>query len=235
MPALDSGRPAAVVFDCDGVLLDTTENMRLAFTAAWEAAGRTGPPPFADFLTRMGAPLAAILGAYGLPEWTCAVYADKCTAHLDLVHSFPGVTEVVRGLRSAGVPIAVATGKSQQRAMQALQAGGLGGFFDVVVGSDQVRRPKPDPESLYTALAELSHTGYTVPPEATVFIGDSVLDMRCGRAAGAQVVAAGWGQTDAGTLLAEGPDAFAATPYDLAALLQPDSAMAVAPARQVHR
>ena len=233
MPVRDSQRPAAVIFDCDGVLLDTTENMRLAFTAAWQAAGRTGPPPFADFLTRMGAPLADILGAFDLPLWTCAVYTDECTAHLDLVHTFPGIVDVLRGLRADGVPIAVATGKSQGRAMQALEVGGLGGFFDVVVGSDRVRRPKPDPESLYTALAELGHTGHTVAATSAVFIGDSVLDMRCGRSAGATVVAAGWGQTDAGTLLAECPDAFAATPYDLGDLLAGGPAMAVA--RQAQR
>jgi phosphoglycolate phosphatase/pyrophosphatase PpaX/AHBA synthesis associated protein len=239
MPPTDAGRPVAVVFDLDGVLMDTTENMRYAFTAAWRAAGRRGQPPFADFLTRMGAPLAEILGAFDLPAWTSTVYAEESTARIDLVHTFPGIVDILRSLRSAAVPIAVATGKSQQRAVQALDVGGLSGHVDVVVGSDRVRRPKPDPESLHTALSELGEAGYpVVTAEEAVFVGDSVLDMRCGRAAGAHVVAAGWGQTDAGTLLAERPDAFAAAPRDLMALLGPASsaAFAGAPAmRRAHR
>ncbi|MEU6021899.1 HAD family hydrolase [Micromonospora sp. NPDC047134] len=220
MSPIDPGRIAAVVFDLDGVLLDTTENMRIAFTAAWQAAGRTTEPPFTEFLTRMGAPLSEILNAFGLPPATSAVYATASSAHLDLVHAFPGIVELLQGLRSIAMPVAVATGKSQQRALQALDAGGLSDYVDVVVGSDRVPHPKPAPDSLHLALAELARAGY--PPASTrdtVFIGDSVLDMRCGRAAGAIVVGAGWGQTDPTTLLAEGPDALAPTCADLAALL----------------
>ncbi|MFE9456848.1 HAD family hydrolase [Streptomyces californicus] len=209
--------PGAVVFDLDGVLLDTTENMRHAFAAVWAAAGRPGVPPFESFLTHMGAPLHVILEKFRLTADYAPVYAAASSARLDLVLPYPGITEVLRALRAAGVPVGVATGKSHQRAVEALRSGGLYELLDVVVGSDQVSLPKPDAEILHTALSLLPgapHAGGTA-----VFVGDSVLDLRCGHAARVPTIAAGWGQSSRATLLAEGPGAFAATPRDLEALL----------------
>ncbi|MFI6287519.1 HAD family hydrolase [Streptomyces sp. NPDC051018] len=210
---------SAVVFDLDGVLLDTTENMRHAFDAVWAAAGRAGPAPFSEFLEHMGAPLHVILGTFGLPADYAPVYAAASTARLDLVRPYDGVVAVLRALRAAGVPVAVATGKSHRRALEALRAGGLYELPDVVVGSDQVRLPKPDAEILHTALSLLP--GSPVPADRAVFIGDSVLDLRCGGAAGVPTIAAGWGQSTRETLLAEHPGAYAEGPQDLLALLLP--------------
>lgn len=207
--------PAAVVFDLDGVLLDTTDNMRYALDTVWSACGRTGPAPFAEFLTHMGAPLLRVLDAVGLPEEAAARYERASRERLDLVRPFPGVIDGLRRLRASSVPMAVATGKAHHRAVEVLGAFGLLEFFGAVVGSDQVAHPKPAPDSVLRALAELGHgTG-----PARVFVGDSVLDMRSGRAAGVRVIAAGWGQTARETLLAEGPDEFAARPEQLWAAL----------------
>ncbi|MEU8588296.1 HAD family hydrolase [Streptomyces sp. NPDC048664] len=204
--------PSAVVFDLDGVLLDTTENMRRAFAATWRAAGRPGDPPFDRFLDHMGAPLPRILGALGLAPELAAVYTAESTRHITLVAPHPGVLDVLAALASAGVATAVATGKSHERALQALTATGLAPHLDAVIGSDQVARPKPDPEIVLTALAALPGGP---DPAGAFFVGDSVLDMRSGRAAGVGVVAAGWGQTDPGTLRAEGPGHYAETAWDL--------------------
>lgn len=203
---------SAVVFDLDGVLLDTTENMRRAFAATWRAAGRPGDPPFTTFLAHMGAPLPRILDALGLPTELASVYAAESTRHIELVTAHPGIPVVLASLASAGVPTAVATGKTYERALQALTAAGIAHGLDVVIGSDQVTRPKPDPEIVLTALAALPDA-----PDAAraFFVGDSVLDMRSGRAAGATVVAALWGQTAPETLRAEGPDHYAGTALDL--------------------
>lgn len=206
--------PSAVVFDLDGVLLDTTENMRHAFAAVWAAAGRPRAAPFETFLTHMGAPLHVILEKFSLPAEYAPVYAAASSARLDLVRPHPGVTEVLRALRGAGVPVGVATGKSHQRAVEALRSGGLFELLDVVVGSDQVSVPKPDAEILHTALSLLPGPAAA----SAVFVGDSVLDLRCGRAAGVPTIAAGWGQSSRRTLLAEDPDAYAGAPLDLPGL-----------------
>ena len=211
-----TSQPAAVVFDLDGVLLDTTENMRCAFTACYRAAGFEGAPPFEKFLEHMGAPLPAILRTLGLPEEATEIYSRESTRELHRIRPYGGVPEILQALVADGIPIAVATGRSHARAMQALHATGLAPQLSAVIGSDLVTRPKPAPDIVHAALAALRPaTGRVIRPESAIFVGDSVLDMRCGRAAGVIVVAAGWGQTDAATLLAERPDQLAAQPGDL--------------------
>jgi AHBA synthesis associated protein len=164
----------------------------------------------------MGAPLPDILRALGLPAELASVYAAESTRRIELVTAHPGVDVVLGALATAAVPTAVATGKTHARAVEALTAAGVGHHLDVVIGSDQVTRPKPDPEIVLTALGALPGAP---DPARAFFIGDSVLDMRCGLAAGVGVVAAGWGQTAPQALLAEGPDHYAATALDLLALL----------------
>lgn len=210
--------PSAVVFDLDGVLLDTTENMRRAFDAVWQTAGRAGTAPFAEFLTHMGAPLSRILEALRLPADLTAVYESESNRHLGLVVPHKGVGLVLTSLAAAGVPTAVATGKRHERAVQALTVAGIAGLVNVVIGSDQVRRAKPDPEIVFAALAALPARPVGDEPARAFFVGDSVLDMRAGRAAGTCVVAAGWGQTDPETLLAESPDHYAGSALGLLAI-----------------
>ena len=60
-------------------------------------------------------------------------------------------------------------------------------FFKVVVGGDQVRRPKPDPAGIQVACERLG-----VPCDQAVYVGDSPLDLEAARRSSALAVAAGW-------------------------------------------
>lgn len=126
--------------------------------------------------------------------------------------AFPGIPELLQSLTDAGVPIAVATGKSRARAIEALDSTNLTSYIDVVIGSDVVAKPKPAPDIVLLALAQLGTELAGSRRSDAMFVGDSILDMQCGRAAGVTVIAAGWGQTPLSVLISEGPDAVAATP-----------------------
>ncbi|GAA3966891.1 HAD-IA family hydrolase [Actinomadura viridis] len=204
------GLPSAVVFDLDGVLLDTTENMRHAFTACCREAGRRDAPSFAEFLTHMGAPLPQILTAVGLPAALAATYERESTNQIGLVRPYDGITALLRDLLAGGVPTSVATGKATWRAVQMLERTGLRPLLGPVVGSDRVARPKPAPEIVLTALRESG-----AEPAGAMFLGDSPLDMRAGHGAGVTVVAAGWGQGAPAALLAEGPHRLIDHPREL--------------------
>lgn len=216
-----------VVFDLDGVLLDSTDNMRIAFAACWESAGRTGPAPFDAFLTRMGAPLGQILAEVGLGDDAVATYERISADNRHLLTSFDGVPETLRRLREAGVSTAVATGKDHQRAVEAMRATGLDGLVDVVVGSDEVARPKPSREIIDAALAGLKSVGKPVS-SVVCYVGDSVLDMQCGRDAELPTIAVAWGQTRVSELEAQGPVQVCMTPDDLWAALHRAAAAATA-------
>jgi phosphoglycolate phosphatase-like HAD superfamily hydrolase len=85
--------------------------------------------------------------------------------------------------------------------------------FDVVVGSDDVARPKPHPEPVLTALALAGRMA-----EDAVFIGDSRHDIECGRAAGVKTAAVLWGPFDREHLEDLDPDYWLEQPQDIASL-----------------
>jgi pyrophosphatase PpaX len=88
-------------------------------------------------------------------------------------------------------------------------------FFDVVVGSDDTDRHKPDPAPLEHALGLLG-----ADRDDSVYVGDSPFDIRAAKAAGMFAVAVTWGRIhDRARLEAEEPDAIVDTAAELLGLL----------------
>jgi phosphoglycolate phosphatase len=81
-----------------------------------------------------------------------------------------------------------------------------------VIGGDDLQSKKPDPEGLLKIAAEAG-----VPPERTALVGDSAVDIRTARNAGAIAIGVLWGYDREG-VTAEKPDLLLATPSDLAAI-----------------
>ena len=86
------------------------------------------------------------------------------------------------------MPQAVFTGNSHQAAAILLEGTGLRAHFDVVVGGNQVPRPKPAPDGVLAAAQALR-----LDPARCLYVGDSPLDVGAAEAAGAMPVHAGWG------------------------------------------
>ena len=128
---------------------------------------------------------------------------------------------MLRELRDRDIGLAVATGKSGPRARSLLEQLGLLDLFTVVIGSDEVARPKPAPDIVLKALDVLGSD-----PWRTIMVGDAVTDLTSARGAGVAAVAALWGETDEETLLAESPDVVLRSPSELL-----EVCMAAAPAR----
>ncbi|WP_338057958.1 HAD-IA family hydrolase [Streptomyces dangxiongensis] len=129
------------------------------------------------------------------------------------VEVFDGVVELLLTLRVRGLRLAVATGKSGDRARSLLDGLGLLPFFAHVIGSDEVARPKPAPDIVRRALELLD-----VPPEQAIMVGDAPTDLASARDAGVASAAALWVGPDEAELLAAGPDAVLRRPLDLLAL-----------------
>ena len=81
-------------------------------------------------------------------------------------------------------PLAVVTSRSQREAAAFLAQYGLSDLFHVIITRDNVRRLKPHPMPVRTAAEKLG-----VPPEQCVMVGDTGVDVRSAKAAGALVVA----------------------------------------------
>jgi AHBA synthesis associated protein len=106
---------------------------------------------------------------------------------MSCIRLFDGVTTVLRALSDAGVPMAIATGKDHARTEQILTHLGIVQHFSMIVGSDDVARPKPAPDMALKIVKELR-----LEPRETLFVGDAVADLECGKAAGMFVGLATW-------------------------------------------
>ncbi|MBD2892217.1 Phosphoglycolate phosphatase [Actinomadura sp. RB99] len=212
------GRPAvrAVIFDLDGVIVDSFDVMRRAFQTAYAEVMGDGPAPFEEYSRHLGRYFPDIMRIMGLPPEIEEPFVRESYRLAGEVTVFEGVGPLLAGLRRRGLRLAVATGKSGPRARSLLAVLGIAGYFEHVIGSDEVARPKPAPDIVERALGLLG-----ARPDEAVMVGDAVTDLRSARAAGVGAIAALWGESDPAPLLAERPDAVLRSPADLLGLLTP--------------
>jgi AHBA synthesis associated protein len=204
------------VFDLDGVLVDSHEVMGQAFAAAYAKVVGDGPAPFAEYLRYQGLYFPDIMLKMGLPLEMEEPFVQESYRLADQVPVIDGVVDLLETLRARGLRLAVATGKAGPRARALLQTLGLIGYFDHVVGSDEVANPKPAPDIVLRALDLLG-----VPAKAAVMVGDAPADIASARGAGVTAIAATWATMDADGLSGAGPDVVLGHPADLLAWCPP--------------
>ena len=209
---------AAAVFDLDGTLVDSLDDLAASVGEVLRALGLR-PVSRAEVRRFVGegarSLVARSLAAAGsdvdvdavMPRWQ-GVYA----AHLlDRTRLYDGIAEV---LAAAPKACGVLTNKPGAPARAIVHGLGLAARFSSVLGGDDAPK-KPDP----AGLLALCHS-MDAAPAATALIGDSPLDVATARAAGTVAIAVAWGFTDETLLAAAGPDYLCRTPAELAALLR---------------
>ena len=151
--------------------------------------------------------LAHLLGR-DLTAGESDAYYDELSAVT--ARAYPGVEEVLAALRSRGHRVAVFTGASSRAATLLLPAAGIA--VDVLVGGDEVARPKPAADGLLLTARRLG-----IAPGDLAYIGDAPNDLRAATAAGGISAAAAWGHQYE---VAEPADVTLATPAEALALLR---------------
>jgi HAD superfamily hydrolase (TIGR01509 family) len=202
----------AVVFDQDGTLINTFIPAMHAYSVT---VGREITLVELEPVAHLGAArnlVSALLG-HEATDAEDDVFHDALAEEVARIEPYPGIVELLRALRGAGVATAVATNSDARSAAVVLGAHGLDPLFDTVVTVDLVSGPKPNPEMIHLTLERLG-----LPADRVVFVGDSPGDMIAARAAGVLAVAAGWGHQTPG--IPEGDiDLLASTPDDIARLV----------------
>jgi beta-phosphoglucomutase-like phosphatase (HAD superfamily) len=152
-------RPPAVVFDNDGLLLDTEPCWTAAQEALFRSHGRVfdlaAKRALVGTSPRTAAPiLEALLAALGAGrQLSDEMYALALTEISEGASPRPGATELVARLRSARVPLAVASNAPRRHLLAGLRRVGLEDTFGVVLGVDDVANPKPAPDLYLEACA----------------------------------------------------------------------------------
>ena len=202
-----TARPAAVLFDLDGTLIDSIELILGSMRHAFSRCDRTVPSDD-EWLTGVGIPLRTMFHRYAasdveIDELIAAYREHQLANHDSLVRCYDEVPETLAALARAGHPLAVVTSKGDMLAKRGLELVGIASYFEMIISCDSCTRHKPHPEPVLTALERL---GYEA--EEALFVGDSVHDIEAGNAAGVETVAALWGPFTREQLAVARPDRF---------------------------
>ena len=156
-------RFSAAVFDMDGLLLDSERPIRDAWLSA--AAELGAPLTEADYLSVVGrneregdARLLEVFGRNAALLAATRRRADALIAERFGTVPFdvkPGALGLLRALRRAGLPCAVASSTAHREVERRLERAGLLDFFSAVCGGDEVTRGKPEPDLYRLAIARL--------------------------------------------------------------------------------
>ena len=179
--------PAAVIFDNDGLTLDTEPAWTRAETALFAHYGETftmehkrdllGTAP-----VDAAAKLERMLGRPG-DEMNAELYELVLEEVAAGVEPMPGAVALLAALRAAGVPVGLVSNSRRGFVERGLDAAGLDGAFAVIVTAEEVARPKPAPDAYVAAAVALG----AAPSECAV-LEDSPTGLAAGRAAGALTI-----------------------------------------------
>ena len=206
----------AAVFDMDGTILDTLTDLTSSLNEACRKTGHRSDFTREDVrhFFGSGAEVAAQralavekghslkeVGAIGVSHQAAdfgvseeeakaviAAFADYYGAHCDdATGPYPGVPELLRRLKAAGVQIAVVSNKLDG-AVQVLNRVHFDGLFDEAQGERPEIRRKPAPDMVLSVLAALG-----CKPEEAVYLGDTEVDMQTAKNSGMDCISVSWG------------------------------------------
>ncbi|HBG22114.1 MAG TPA: haloacid dehalogenase [Peptococcaceae bacterium] len=192
----------AVLFDLDGTLIDSIPLIRLSFEHTFRQLGL--PWGNGEVLNTIGLPLRDVAEDYapGNAETFLAVYAEFQKETQDkLLKPFPETKKTLNHLQEKGYHIGVVTSKRRKATRKSLDITELEKYLEVVVSVEDACKPKPNPDCLLAALQQIE-----VPPDETVYVGDSIYDILTGKNAGAATIGVTWGIAAKEDLKRQQPD-----------------------------
>lgn len=178
-----------VVFDLDGTLLDSLKTTFLALDHA-VSPRRDRKLALKDLVHLLRHTDTEILGMLldaSLVEAAMQDYLDFYRSPAGRIAPFEGIVGLLRDLRSAGIPLAVVTGRGRRSLDIMLRHSGLSDLLEVVVAADDGFGRKPATDIVEHAAGRLG-----VAPQGGLMVGDGPDDVRCGRAAGMTTVTTRW-------------------------------------------
>ena len=214
-------RYQTILFDLDGTLLDTLEDLADAVNVILER--HRCPRRSVDEVRNFVGNGLGMLMRRSLPAQYSQMVSDLCAEELRTYYTahsrvktrpYRGVAEMLKALKAAGVRVSVVSNKADE-AVGGLCGAYFPGLVDVAVGETPGRRPKPAPDAVELALERLR-----ADPSTAVYIGDSQVDIATARAAGLPCIAVTWGFRSRQELVDAGAETLADTPEELLELLK---------------
>lgn len=210
----------AIIFDLDGTLTDTLEDLFLSVNHALRSNGL--PERTLDEVQRFVGNGVRKLIERAVPEDTETTVLEKCfetfRAHY-VIHCqdhtclYPGIATLLMALHAKGYRMAVVSNKLQT-GVNELSRTFFQGVIDVAIGEQNGIPRKPAPDMVEAALKQLG-----VTKDEAIYVGDSDVDLQTAANAGLPCIAVLWGFRSRDFLIAHGATVFAETPQDVLELV----------------
>lgn len=212
----------AVIFDLDGTLLDTLEDIGTAVNRVLIRKGFPSHPInlYREFVGE-GAQLMIMRA---LPAERCDADTVKtCLEEYleeygrswnETTRPYEGIPDLLDTLVSRGIKLAVLSNKPEVFTMQCVNEFLSRWTFDMIIGENESIPRKPDPQG---ALAIVEHLH--IRPEEFIYVGDSEVDMKTAKAAGMFAVGVPWGFRSREELQREGADILIEHPMEIVKLI----------------
>ena len=210
----------AVIFDLDGTLLNTLEDLKDAVNVALREQGYAehGLDEMQRFFgngiryaLQQAEPEADDASVDRLIARFKEYYAEHC---MDKTRPYDGMLELMKVLKEQGYVMAIVSNKVDE-AVKDLAKHFFGEYVNVAIGNSRNIRRKPAPDSVFRALEELG-----IEKENAVYIGDSEVDLATSRAAGIPCITVLWGFRGKEFLQEQGADCFVERPEEIPAILE---------------
>jgi len=171
----------AVLFDLDGVLIDSYPGWYLLFNNALKHFGfkQISEPTFRKHWGQSTEEDVRIFMPGRTVEEVRAFFQKNFAVYLPDIKINPSASKILEALLRLNVELACVTNSHRDITRQTLAIHGLDKYFKIVITADDVKKPKPAPDMLWVACRLLK-----VKPEQALFIGDTPSDKQAGAAAG---------------------------------------------------
>lgn len=211
----------AVIFDLDGTLLDTIDDIAGSMNSVLRSY-RYPAHPVDRYKIMVGDGLEMLVRR-ALPEESDDAIVQACVREMEKVYSenwdvvtkpYPGVETMLRYLKGRGLRMSILSNKPHDFAELMVVKLLPGWEFDMVLGARDGVPKKPDPKAALEIAQSLS-----IDPSQFLYLGDTNTDMRTAVASGMFAVGVLWGFRDAEELLESGAQALLEKPEDITEIL----------------
>lgn len=188
-------RVRGIIFDCDGVLVNSRDSNRMFYNLIRQGLGMLPITPEEEEYVHshaVGQCLARIIPPQRLEEAEDVRRRMDYAEILPYIHLEDGLVPLLEALRRLGLRLAVHTNRTTT-IERLLHHFNIDRFFFPIIGAGSLAYPKPNPEGVHRILA-----AWDLPKETVAYIGDSALDERTARAADIQF----WSYKNPGLLAA---------------------------------
>ncbi|MEH7238014.1 HAD family hydrolase [Bacillus sp. JJ1562] len=180
----------AIIFDFDGTLADTLPVCFYAFQAVFKEFDNTEVTP--DEIKAMFGPSETGIIRENLNDSNhdkaIELYYEKYSEkHQDLVLENKEINDLLLLLKREGYKLGIVTGKASRSLLISLDCLNMNDIFDVIITGDDVTIPKPHPEGINKALAQLN-----IKNTDAIFLGDSDADILAGKQANVHTIGVQW-------------------------------------------